>query len=174
MKATAYMICSLNILAQHFPAPATAVNQNHKQESAMQTHRFFFPTMLFICAILAGCTQNLQITEMDTGHSLKATLDPTHKTISVIMPDSDVLEGKYRPANQNPYPTGKDGSPPEKPPKTGFGSGVPSGIPAEDYALLQSRKTKLMMEVFLHFDTFSGKGYGYARTNDGKRFKISY
>lgn len=123
---------------------------------------------LIICFIFAGCTHRLKLTELDTGKTLKGVYDTTHKTITVTMPDGDVLQGKYSPASKSPYPDEKNV------PKTGFGSGVPKGIKADDYALLQSEKTKLLMEVFLYFDSFSEKGYGFARTNDGRRFKISY
>jgi len=125
----------------------------------------------FCCFLFAGCTHRLKITELDTGKTLQGVYDVTHKTITVTMPDGEVLEGKYRPAGKNPYPGVRT---PENAPKTGFGSGVPSGIKADDYAVLQSDKTELMMEVFLYFDSFSEKGYGFARTNDGRRYKISY
>ena len=126
---------------------------------------------LIICFIFAGCTHRLNLTELDTGKTLKGVYDTTYKTITVTMPDGEVLEGKYHPASKNQYPGVHT---PENAPKTGFGSGVPKGIKADDYALLQSEKTKLLMEVFLYFDSFSEKGYGFARTNDGRRFKISY
>jgi hypothetical protein len=126
---------------------------------------------LIICFIFAGCTHRLNLTELDTNQTLRGVYDTTYKTITVTMPDGEVLEGKYHPASKNQYPGVHT---PENAPKTGFGSGVPKGIKADDYALLQSEKTKLLMEVFLYFDSFSEKGYGFARTNDGRRYKISY
>lgn len=137
----------------------------------MKTYRIFIMACLFICFIFAGCTHRLKLTELDTGKTLKGVYDTTHKTITVTMPDGEVLSGKSHPASKNQYPGVHT---PATAPKTGFGSGVPSGIKADDYAVLESEKTKLVMEVFLYFDSFSEKGLGFARTNDNKRYKISY
>lgn len=137
----------------------------------MKTNRFLIMACLSICFTFAGCTHRLKLTELDTGKTLKGVYDVTYKTITVTMPDGEVLEGKYYPASKNPYPGILT---PATAPKTGFGSGVPSGMKADDYALLESEKTKLMMEVFLYFDSFSEKGFGFARTNDGRRYKIKY
>lgn len=122
-----------------------------------------------------GCASHLKLTNLDSGRTLKGRYDMLYHEISVVMPGGDVLTGKYRPANENPYPSDKAARKPEAIPRSGFGSGIPNGLHADVYALLKSEKTDLIMEVFLGYDDFrGGDGFGFGRTNDQRTYKITY
>jgi len=125
--------------------------------------------------LLTGCSAHLKLKNLDSGRSLKGLYDTVYSEVTVTMPGGDILKGKYRSITENSFPSPKDYKQPDPPPKSGFGSGVPHGIRADVYALLKSKKTDLMMEVFLGYDSFKGgDGFGFARTNDKRSYKIKY
>lgn len=146
-----------------------------QQESAMYRNKIPFLIFMLIGFFMTACTSHLKLQNLDSGRTLKGRYDTVYKEITVVMPDGDILTGKYRPVTDNPYPSEKEFKLPDPPPKSGFGSGVPHGIRADVYALLRSKKTDLMMEVFLGYDSFKGgDGYGFARTNDKRSYKVTY
>ena len=51
---------------------------------------------------------------------------------------------------------------------------VSSGGVAYAYALLHSNTGKLMMEIIVQYSQWNGHGFGEARTNDGRRFKVQF
>jgi hypothetical protein len=135
----------------------------------------FLISLILTGFFFIGCSSHLKLTHLDSGNTLKGRYDTVYKEITVTMPNGEILTGKYRPAKENPFPSPEDYKQTDPPQKSGFGSGIPHGIRADVYALLKSEKTGLMMEVFLGYDSFKGgDGFGFARTNDKKSYKITY
>ena len=147
----------------------------NKQENAMSPHKNSLLICLMLAFFLAGCSHNLTLKNLKSQRTLKGRYDTAYSEITVTMPGGDILKGKYRPATDHPFPTEKQYNLPDPPPKSGFGSGLPHGLRADVYAFLNSEKTDLMMEVFLGYDSFKGgDGFGFARTNDKRTYKIKY
>ncbi len=138
----------------------------------LQKSLIFF---ILVGFFITGCTSHLKLINLDSGKTLEGRYDSIYSEVTVTMPNGDILKGKYRPAKDTPFPSREEYEQTDPPPKSGFGSGIPHGIRADVYALLKSEKTDLMMEVFLGYDSFKGgDGFGFARTNDKRSYKIKY
>jgi hypothetical protein len=145
------------------------------QEIAMLFFKKFWIPFILIGFFITGCSSHLKLIHLDSGNTLEGRYDTVYNEITVTMPNGEILTGKYRPAKENPFPSPEEYEQTDPPPKSGFGSGIPHGIRADVYALLKSEKTDLMMEVFLGYDSFKGgDGFGFARTNDKRSYKITY
>jgi len=148
---------------------------NDDQEIAMYYFHKSFISFILIGFLISGCSSHLKLIHLDSGNTLEGRYDTVYNEITVTMQNGEILTGKYRPAKENPFPSSEDYKQKDPLPKSGFGSGIPHGIRADVYALLKSEKTDLMMEVFLGYDSFKGgDGFGFARTNDKRTYKITY
>ncbi|MBA4369489.1 MAG: hypothetical protein C0403_17825 [Desulfobacterium sp.] len=135
----------------------------------------FLIFLIMVGFFISGCSSHLKLISLDSGNTLEGRYDSVYTEITVTMPNGEILTGKYRSAKDTPFPSSEDYEQTDPPPKSGFGSGIPHGIRADVYALLKSEKTDLMMEVFLGYDSFKGgDGFGFARTNDKRSYKIKY
>ena len=57
---------------------------------------------------------------------------------------------------------------------TGFGTGIAVGENSKAYAILSSQKSSLMMELLVSYSEWNGHGFGEAKTNDGKIYKVQF
>ena len=121
---------------------------------------------------LSGCMKNLQLLNFKTGDSAEGFWDSGKGELRVYLEDGDVLRGKYVKMTNARFSIGASiGSYG----RGGFGSIRPrigwKGV-GNVYALLQSDKSSVAMEVVVNYNKISGRGHGEARTNDGRVYKV--
>ena len=131
------------------------------------------------CLFLTGCATHRQLTLVDfqTGQTLDGELNESARSISVTMPDGEVLFGKYSAiSNTSPvYETGvgiATGS--HRGSVFGTGIAIGGGGESKGYGLLRSNTSNLMMEIAVSYSEWSGDGYGEATTNDGREYKVQF
>jgi hypothetical protein len=121
-------------------------------------------TILVVILCVTGCAQisprSFDLTDFQSGDTLKGIYNSSTKEVFVTMPDSQILKGKYfRMHNATftfaksfyAYSTSKSG---------------------DAYALLKSETSNLMMEIIV---TYQGNhGFGEAITNDGRVYKVQF
>lgn len=130
--------------------------------------------VIVISAFLVACTHAIQFTHFETGESLVGEYNELNKTVTVVMPNGEVLSGKYSAMTNasfsfvgaNAY-TGTTYA-------SGTGYGMSVGGTSKAYALLKSSSSKLMMEIIVDYSEWSGSGYGEARTNDNRNYKVQF
>lgn len=130
--------------------------------------------LLVLSVLLTACTHRLNLVDFENGTTLVGSYNELNKDVIVTMPDGEVLKGKYT-AIQNigmgfgsAFATGTGGS------AFGTGQSVSMGASAPAYTLLSSTQSKLMMEIKVIYSQWSGKGFGEAITNDGRKFKVTF
>ncbi len=139
------------------------------------------PVFLFVAAalFLSGCAATRQLTLVDfqTGQTLQGEFNESARTISVTMPDGEILSGKYSAVtNSSPvYETSVGVGAGSHSHGGVFGTGVAFGGGAgKGYGLLKSGTSGLMMEVVVSYSEWTGHGYGEATTNDGRQYKVQF
>lgn len=129
--------------------------------------------------MMAGCAHRLTFTNFDTGEILKGTANLA-KTIRVTMKDGEVVEGKYSAVSSDSVAFGFGSATAFSGAQmaTAFGSGttIMAGGPGRAYAILRSTTlgSKLMMELLVSYNALSGHGFGEARTNDGRSYRVTF
>jgi hypothetical protein len=113
---------------------------------------------IFPCLLLCGCITKkpLELTNFDTGEVLHGMGYRSGK-IEVTMPDGELLVGKWTSIRNESA-------------RMGGGQGYA-------YAILKSTKpgSKLIMEFSAQFDALNGTGgFGEAKTNDGRKWKVTF
>ena len=130
----------------------------------------FLPTLF-----LMGCIHRIELTNFQTGQVLQGQYNEADRTITVTMPDGEVLKGKYSAVSNASFTFGTaTTSTPGFFPATTWGYGFTSGGRGEAWALLKSETTRLMMEMIVTYSESTGHGFGEARTNDGRIFKVQF
>ncbi len=135
--------------------------------------------LLAVTFLLCGCN-TLTLTNFDTGETLKGTAHRMSRNIWVTMPDGEVLKGKFAAVSNSSMAVGFGSA-------TAFGGGTSAtafgnstsyavGGSGAVYALLKSTKpgSKLMMEITANFNPMNSHGFGQARTNDGRTYRIMF
>ena len=140
--------------------------------------------------LFTGCTMTREATfaNFETGEVLTGVFKDspaTDGTCEITMPDGEVLKGKYSGVRE--HDTLSFGSAFATATATGpagtafgsasaFGSSRSVGGKGRAYALLTSTKpgSKLMMEVIAVYSVLGGHGWGEARTNDGRAYKVQF
>jgi len=146
----------------------------------MRIFKFIF--IIFIIIIVSGCSRKALLVDFKSGTTLDATFDEISRSVTVIMPNGEVLTGKFSPVSNATFSFGNAFSNATAysgmHAVTAFGStsayGFSSGGISNAYALLRSHTSKLMMEVIVKYSEFNGHGYGEARTNNGRKFKVQF
>jgi hypothetical protein len=96
------------------------------------------------------------------------------------MPDGEVLEGHFAAVNSGSvgFTFGSATSYGGGQTATAFGSGTSYNVggSGEVYALLKSKKpgSHLMLELIATYSPMTGQGFGQARTNDGRTYKLVF
>jgi hypothetical protein len=140
---------------------------------------FLFMILLF----LGGCASkhDIILVGFNSEEILKSVFDETNETVTVIMPDGEILSGNYSSfdseepmyfSNTFGYSSGgryrSGGS------FGGIGIGFNFGYESTKYALLTSQTSSLKMEIFMTVGSWSKNGFGEAKTNDGRVYKIQF
>ena len=139
--------------------------------------------VIFPLLVICGCmTQRpFELTNFSTGESLHGVAYRSHRKIEITMPDGEVLVGKYSTIRNDSVSVGFGAATAISPGihGTAFGNGMgyTSGGVGHSYAILKSTKpgSKLMMEFDIQFDALNGTGgFGVAKTNDGREWKVTF
>ena len=124
---------------------------------------------------LAGCAaRSITLVDFQTGQTIEGQLNNTDRSVTVTMPDGEILYGKYSDISGSTTVFG-----------TGFGvsshshgaifsTSVAGGGASRIYALLRSNSSNLMMELALSYSEWTGHGYGEGITNDGRNYKVQF
>ncbi|MDR2342545.1 MAG: hypothetical protein LBD84_05870 [Campylobacteraceae bacterium] len=141
--------------------------------------------LLLVFLFFSGCASKHDVTLIgfNSEEILKSVFDETNQTVIVTMPNGEVLSGNYSSLeSEEPvyfsnafgfgYSSGSryhgGGS---------FGSigiGLNFGYESKKYALLTSETSPLKMEIFVTIRSWSKNGFGEAKTNDGRVYKIQF
>ena len=132
--------------------------------------------------LFSGCVHKMEVVNFKTGDTLEANYNKLNRVVTVIMPNNEVLTGKYSAVSNasfsigNTFGTSTAYSGANT--ATAYGSAtsyaVSSGGASNAYAILRSKTSKLMMEIIVQYSEWTGNGYGEARTNDGRKFKVQF
>lgn len=161
-----------------------------------------FLIMVGVLFSLNGCVKKMQVIDFKNGTSLDAKFDKGTRQVTVVMPNNDVLTGQYSAVSNATFTMGNSyNNATVNAYSSGYGNsygggnyrsasysgtttanaygrssyqGVTSGGVSNAYALLKSNTSKLMMEMIVQYSDFTGHGYGEARTNDGRQYKVQF
>jgi len=135
-----------------------------------------------IVLLLSGCVHKMQVIDFKTGTSLDAKFDEVSRQVTVVMQNNEVLTGKYSNISNatfsfgNTYGSATAYSGANS--ATAYGSSISqmftSGGASNAYALLRSNTSNLLMEMVVQYSDMTGHGYGEARTNDGRKYKVQF
>jgi hypothetical protein len=141
---------------------------------------FYIVIIAVTCLFLTGCAtkRQLTLTDFQTGQTIEGELDRSERSITVTMPNGEVLSGKYSAIdNSSPvYETGVGVGAGSHHRGAVFGTGVSfgSGGASQGFGLLKSNTSSLIMEIAVSYSELSGHGYGEATTNGGRKYKVQF
>jgi hypothetical protein len=132
--------------------------------------RLYPVIMTLVAIVLIGCAHPVTLTNFNTGESLNGEFNTGTREITVTMRNGEVLTGKYSAASNSSVTFGTvfAGS-------GGFagGTAINSGGASQAYAILKSQSSSLMMELIVTYGS-NNNGFGEARTNDGRVYKVQF
>ncbi|MGD9365695.1 MAG: hypothetical protein PVH87_08380 [Desulfobacteraceae bacterium] len=130
--------------------------------------------LIMLSFLIAGCVHKIEITHFQTGQVLQGNYNELNRMVTVVMPDGEILKGKYSAVSNASFSFGTATAYSGAATATGFGYGVSSGGISQAYALLKSETSSLMMEMIVSYSEWTGHGFGEARTNDGRSYKVQF
>ncbi|HDI51989.1 MAG TPA: hypothetical protein ENF45_05105 [Bacteroidetes bacterium] len=130
--------------------------------------------LIIFAVVIAGCVHNIEITHFQTGQVLQGEYNEINRMVTVVMPDGEILKGKYSAVSSASFMFDTATSYSGVATATGFGYGISSGGQGKAYALLKSETSSLMMEMIVTYSDWTGHGFGEARTNDGRTYKVQF
>jgi hypothetical protein len=124
---------------------------------------------------LAGCAaRSISLVDFQTGQTIEGQLDNSDRSVTVTMPDGEILYGKYSDISGSTTVFGTGFGVSSHSHATIFSTSVAGGGASRIYALLRSSSSSLMMELALSYSEWTGHGYGEAITNDGRNYKVQF
>jgi hypothetical protein len=124
--------------------------------------------------LFMGCSAGMTLTNFQSGEVLKGKFNQWDRSVTVEMPNGEILSGKYSDVNNSSMTFGSAFAYSGSSSATVFGTGYTVGGSGNAYALISSKTSKLLMEIIVSNNDLSGHGFGDARTNDGRSFKVQY
>lgn len=124
--------------------------------------------------LVTACVHTIEIVQFDTGEVLQGSYNELDRTVTVTMTNGEVLKGKYSAMSNAAFTFATANVYSGMVSTTGFGYGITAGGGSQAYALLKSNTSKLMMEIIVNYSEWSGHGFGEARTNDGRIYKVQF
>lgn len=139
-------------------------------------------TTLSIMFILSGCSHKMTYVDFSSGEVFSGHYIGMSKDVEVKMPSGEVLKGKYSNVHNGSFAFGNSfttgtattGTTTAFGSANTFGSAYSVGGAGKAYALLRSETSALMMELLVDYSTWDGSGFGEARTNDGRRYRVQF
>jgi hypothetical protein len=141
-----------------------------------------FLSIVAVLILITGCSHKMTYVDFENGNVLEGHYVDYVKDIEVKMPNGELLKGKYSNISNNSFSFGNsfsngtmtNGTTTTFGNANSFGTGYSVGGAGKAYALLKSETSSLMMEVLVNYDAWSGNGFGEARTNDGRKYKVQF
>jgi hypothetical protein len=143
--------------------------------SAMNVNKTLIALLFFIS--LTDCTYNVKVINFESSQTLHGGFNTFNRAVWVTMEDGTKLSKKYVEIRDDKLTFGNTfgsvftgttfGS------FSTFGSSYSLSSTSIGYAILSNPNTKLMMEVLVKAN-FDNTGYGEARTNDGRLYKVIF
>ena len=131
--------------------------------------------LLFVAILLmTGCTHRIQFTHFKSGETLNGTYSELNKILTVVMKNGETLSGKYTLMPNASFSFGSASVYSGASYANAYSRGITVGGTSKAYALLRSNSSKLMMEVIVVYSEWDGHGYGEARTNRGRKYKVQF
>lgn len=139
-------------------------------------------TLLFLISCIALCCgcRTVMLTSFDTGEQVRLRAHSFGHEIWAHMPDGEVLHGTFATVSSDTASFSFGSA-------TAVGGGQSASVfgnntrynvggPACVYALMKSTKpgSRLMLEMIANFSEMSGDGFGQARTNDGRTYRVIF
>ena len=136
----------------------------------------FVQKILGISAVLllVGCARPIIFTNFESGNVLNGQLNGSDRSITVTMPDGDSLSGQYSYLSNASMTFGNAFATSGASSASAFGTSMNTGGQSIIYAVLTSKKSKLVMEIILPYSQWTGQGFGEARTNNGIVYKVQF
>ena len=129
---------------------------------------------LLILLFLSGCAHTITFTNFESGEVLQGQYNKLDRSVTVTMPDGEVLSGKYSALSNATATFGNVFVFSGGASASAFGTGITAGGKANAYAILTSQTSKLVMEIIVSYSEWNEHGFGEARTNDGKVYKVQF
>lgn len=117
---------------------------------------------------LSGCAREMEIVDFKSGVTLYGEYDDLEQTARVTMPNGEVLSGHVTQIKETTYSYTNNSSKDKK--KDNFSSTRTTSNVSNAQGLLRSNMSNLIMDLSLTLTGFGG--YGTAKTNDGKEYRI--
>lgn len=130
--------------------------------------------LIFIVLGLTGCTHTMTFTNFESGEVLHGQFSEIDRSVTVTMPNGEVLSGKYSALSNAMVTFGNTFAFSGGATANAFGTGITAGGSSKAYALLASQKSKLLMELIVSYSEWDLHGFGEARTNDGRVYKVQF
>lgn len=130
--------------------------------------------MVLFLVFFVGCAHKITFTNFQSGEILNGEYNTVDKSIKVAMPNGEILIGKYSAVSGSSMIIGNSFATSGGATATGFGTGVAVGGNSRAYAILSSQTSPLMMELLVSYSEWTGNGFGEAKTNDGRIYKVQF
>ena len=127
--------------------------------------------LIMLAILLLGCVRNIELTHFQTGQVLQGKYNQINRTVTVVMPDGEILKGKYSAVANASFTFRVAPAYSSTVTATSPSYRISSGGGGQAYALLKSETSSLMMEIIVKY---SYHGFGEARTNDGRTYKVQF
>jgi hypothetical protein len=136
-----------------------------------------------IALLLGGCVSkhDISLVGFNSEEVLKGVFDESNNTVTVVMPDGETLSGGYSSLDgdepvylSNTFGYSSGGRYRRGGAFGGVGLGLNFGYESVKYALLTSQTSTLKMEILMTIRSWSKNGFGEAKTNDGRVYKIQF
>ncbi|MDR0407356.1 MAG: hypothetical protein LBH45_00310 [Campylobacteraceae bacterium] len=143
--------------------------------------KIFFLSIMVL--FLSGCASkhDVILVGFNSEDVLKSVFDEKTETVIVTMPDGEVLSGSYSSLDSeepvhfsNTFGYSSGGRYHRGGTFGGVGIGLNFGYESTKYALLTSQTSPLKMEILVTIRSWSKNGFGEAKTNDGRVYKIQF
>lgn len=128
--------------------------------------------LVFTCLGLAGCAHTLTLVDFQKGETVLGKYTDGGG-VTVTMPSGEVLSGKYSVVDNARFTFATATAVAGGQVAAGSATGITTGGSGQAYALLRSPTSRLMMEIIATYGS-SGHGFGEARTNDGRVFRVQF
>lgn len=134
--------------------------------------RLFFYSLLGI-VLFTGCAKQLNFADFEKGESFIGNANTLTKEIIVTLPTGETLSGEGTHVSNANFSFGAANAYSGTLQATTIGYNISSFGSNQGYAILKSHTSKLMMEIIVTYG-IDGHGFGEARTNDGRKYKVSF
>lgn len=134
-------------------------------------------TIILSLFLLVSCAKSFQLIRFSDGLTIEGAANLVSKTLTLTMPDGEVMEGRYAAVSDATFSTGfatgtfTAGRAVGTATSTAYG--FSAGGHGNGYALLKGNRGRVMECVF-QFNPMNNHGFGEARTNKGEAFKMIF